>query len=228
MMINKMNFYSLLTIAMVFGGCVKKTPQTPAAGEQQQTQQTLQVQQTNENIQNERENVSIENKKVKLETSMGDIVIELNAEKAPVTVKNFLSYVDSGFYNGTIFHRVVNVPTLHVIQGGGFTKDMVQKKTQAPIKNEATNGLSNDRGTIAMARTNNPDSATCQFFINHVDNSFLNYTGPANPGYAVFGKVIEGMDVVDKIAEVKTTVRSGMENVPVETVVINSASVIPE
>ncbi|MHC4130857.1 MAG: peptidylprolyl isomerase [Planctomycetota bacterium] len=162
---------------------------------------------------------------VKLETSMGDIIIELNEKAAPVTVKNFLTYTQQGFYNGTIFHRVISN---FMIQGGGFTKDMKQKKTNPPIVNEATNGLKNDRGTIAMARTQNPNSATSQFFINHKNNDFLNFSGPANPGYAVFGKVIEGMDVVDKIAAVITTVKSGMKDVPAEPVTINSTSVLNE
>ncbi len=168
--------------------------------------------------------MSVENK-VKIQTSMGNIVIELDAEQAPITVKNFLGYVSSGFYDGLIFHRVIKG---FMIQGGGFSPDMNQKKTNASIKIESANGLSNDRGTIAMARTNVPDSATSQFFINHVDNDFLNYTGPANPGYAVFGKVIEGMDVVDKIASVQTTRRNGMSDVPVDLVVIESAVIIEE
>ncbi len=222
----KVQTLGLFTLAAIIFGC------TPCQ-ERQQTQniqQTAQIQQQEEQVQTEQNDVernivSIENKKVKLETSMGDIVIELNAEKAPITVKNFLNYVNSGFYSGTIFHRVMKG---FMIQGGGFTEDMNQKQTNPPIKIESTNGLSNDRGTIAMARTGIPDSATCQFFINHVDNAFLNYENSANPGYAVFGKVIEGMDVVDKIAAVKTTVRRGMEDVPVEPVVINSVEVISQ
>jgi cyclophilin family peptidyl-prolyl cis-trans isomerase len=166
-----------------------------------------------------------EAKMVKLETSMGDIVIELDEENAPVTVKNFLSYIDEGFYDGTIFHRVI--PNF-MIQGGGFTPDMAQKKTHAQIKNEASNGLKNDRGTIAMARTNNPDSATSQFFINHKDNVFLNYAGAGKPGYAVFGKVAEGMDVVDAIAAVKTTRKGRFSDVPAEQVLIKSAKVVSD
>ena len=162
-------------------------------------------------------------KQVELKTTAGVVVIELNEKAAPVTVKNFLTYVEEGFYNGTIFHRVI---TNFMIQGGGFTVDMSKKQTYQPIVNEAANGLKNDRGTIAMARTNNPDSASSQFFINHKDNAFLNYTGPNKPGYAVFGRVIKGMDVVDAIAGVKTTSRKGMSNVPVEPVVIKSAGVI--
>jgi len=162
-------------------------------------------------------------KQVKLETSMGDIVIELNEEASPITVKNFLRYVEEGFYDGTIFHRVI--PDF-MIQGGGFTAEMVQKKPHPPIVNEASNGLKNDRGTIAMARTANPDSATSQFFINHKNNDFLNYAGQSKPGYAVFGKVVEGIDVVDKIAAVKTTSKGRYSDVPVEPVVIKSAKVV--
>ena len=162
---------------------------------------------------------------VKLETSMGNIVIELNEQAAPVTVKNFLGYIEDGFFDGTIFHRVI--PDF-MIQGGGFTAEMTQSQTRDPIINEANNGLKNDRGTIAMARTNEPDSATAQFFINHKDNDFLNYAGKNNPGYAVFGKTIEGIDVVDTIASVQTTTRAGMTDVPVEPVVIISAEVVSE
>jgi len=163
--------------------------------------------------------------KVKLTTNMGDIVIELNEEKAPVTTENFLSYVKEGFFDGVIFHRVIKD---FMIQGGGFTSDMKQKKTHKPIINEANNGLKNDRGTIAMARTNDPNSATAQFFINHKTNNFLNYAGPGNPGYAVFGKTAEGIDVVDKIAEVETSFQKGMDDVPVEQVTIESATVIDD
>jgi len=160
---------------------------------------------------------------VKLETTMGNITIELNEQAAPVTVKNFLGYVEEGFYDGTIFHRVI--PGF-MIQGGGFTAEMVRKQTRSPIINEANNGLRNDRGTIAMARTSDPDSATAQFFINHRDNGPLNYVANVNPGYAVFGRITEGMEVVDAIASVKTTIRMGMKDVPVESVVIKSASVV--
>lgn len=162
-------------------------------------------------------------KMVKLQTNMGDIVIELNEQAAPVTVKNFLMYVEEGFYNDLIFHRVI--PNF-MIQGGGFTAQMAQKQTHPPIVNEASNGLKNDLGTIAMARTNNPNSATSQFFINHKNNDFLNYVENKNPGYAVFGKVIEGMNVVDAIAAVKTTTQKGMDDVPVKPVIIKSAEII--
>ncbi len=159
---------------------------------------------------------------VKLQTSMGDIVLELNPEKAPATVANFLQYVKDGFYDGTIFHRVING---FMIQGGGFDAQMNQKPTRAPIKNEADNGLANDAYTIAMARTAVPDSATAQFFINVADNEFLDYPGQDGWGYCVFGRVVEGMDVVDKIKGVKTS-RSGFhQDVPVEDVVIERAEV---
>jgi len=155
--------------------------------------------------------------KVRISTTKGDIVIELNEEKAPVTCKNFLSYVQDKFYDGTIFHRVIKG---FMVQGGGMIADMSQKPTKPPIVNESKNGLKNDRGTVAMARTSDPDSATSQFFINHGNNDFLNY-GVRDAGYAVFGKVVEGMDVVDKIAAVST--RPG--DVPVETITINSIRV---
>lgn len=159
---------------------------------------------------------------VKMETSMGTIALELYPDKAPVTVKNFLTYVGSGFYNKTIFHRVI--PNF-MIQGGGFTPDLVKKKTRPPIKNEASNGLSNSSGTIAMARTSEVNSAAAQFFINVKDNTRLDHSGnsPDEYGYAVFGKVISGMDVVDKIRNVKTTSKGGFENVPVQPVIIKSA-----
>ncbi len=160
---------------------------------------------------------------ITLETSHGNIVIELNDEKAPETVKNFLNYVNDGFYDGTIFHRVI--PNF-MVQGGGFMPGMVQKRVEDPIKNEADNGLRNDRGTIAMARTNDPHSATAQFFINHNNNSFLNHTAAtdASWGYCVFGKVTDGMDSVDAIAAVSTGSDSGHADVPVETVTIIKAT----
>ena len=174
-------------------------------------------------IQTEEAKVAETTKMVKLQTSMGDIVIELNQEAAPVTVKNFLDYVRSGFYNGTIFHRVISG---FMIQGGGLEADMQKKGTKAPIVNEASNGLKNDRGTIAMGQlSGNPDSATSQFYINLVDNKHLDYSA-SNPGYAVFGKVVDGMEVVDAIAKVKTTVRSGMPDVPVEVIEIKSAEIL--
>ena len=162
---------------------------------------------------------------VELETTMGNIVIELNQEKAPNTVANFLEYVKSGHYDGTIFHRVIDG---FMIQGGGMDANMKEKSTNAPIQNEADNGLKNEVGTIAMARTSDPHSATAQFFINVKDNSFLNFSGknPQGWGYAVFGAVIEGFDVVDAIEKVKTS-RSGFhQDVPVEDVIIEKAELV--
>ena len=197
-MIRKFWFCTLLMAVALMTGCSRKASKEP-------------------------KDMDIGQKKVKLETSMGDIVVELNEEAAPITVKNFLRYVQEGFFDGTIFHRVI--PNF-MIQGGGFTADMVQKKPHPPIVNEASNGLKNDRGTIAMARTSDPDSATAQFFINHKNNDRLNYVENRDPGYAVFGKVVEGMETVDKIAAVKTATRMGMDDVPVEPVVIKSAKVV--
>jgi cyclophilin family peptidyl-prolyl cis-trans isomerase len=156
---------------------------------------------------------------VVMDTNMGSIEIELDEAKAPVTVKNFLAYVDAKFYNGTIFHRVINN---FMIQGGGFDEKMKEKTTKAPIKNEASNGLRNDTGTIAMARTADPNSATAQFFINVNDNSSLNYPSPDGHGYAVFGKVTSGMHVVNRIKMVKTGSMSGHQDVPMDTVLIKS------
>jgi len=155
--------------------------------------------------------------KVKLTTSMGAITIELDAAKAPVSAENFVKYVQSGHYDGTVFHRVIDG---FMIQGGGFTADMKQKGTDAPIENEAANGLKNDKYTIAMARTGEPHSATAQFFINTVDNTFLDYSGASSPGYAVFGEVVAGMDVIDAIAAVQT---DGSDR-PLEDIVIESCS----
>lgn len=158
---------------------------------------------------------------VLLSTSMGEIKIELHKNEAPETVQNFLSYVNDGFFDGTIFHRVI---AGFMIQGGGFTPDLQQKATKPPIKNEATNGLKNELGTLAMARTNVVDSATSQFFINVKDNDFLNHQGQANFGYCVFGRVVEGLDIVHQIEGV-TTGRSGMhDDVPLTPVVIQSAT----
>ena len=163
--------------------------------------------------------------RVKLETSMGDIVIELDATKAPKTAANFVDYVKDGFYNGTVFHRVMDG---FMIQGGGFEPGLKQKPTKAPIDNEANNGLKNDKYTIAMARTNDPHSATAQFFINVADNDFLNHTAPTPNGwgYAVFGKVVSGTDVVDKIKGVKTGNSGFHQNVPTQDVIINKAVIV--
>ncbi|CAK9886529.1 MAG: Peptidyl-prolyl cis-trans isomerase A [Candidatus Erwinia impunctatus] len=160
---------------------------------------------------------------VLLTTSAGNIELELNDQKAPISTKNFVDYVNSGFYNNTAFHRVI--PGF-MVQGGGFTTEMQQKSTNAPIKNEADNGLLNKRGTISMARTADKDSATSQFFINVTDNAFLDH-GQRDFGYAVFGKVVKGMDVADKISQVKTHNVGPYQNVPVEPVVILSAKVLP-
>ncbi len=170
-------------------------------------------------------NMSTASPKVKLQTTLGDIIIQLNSEKAPLSTQNFLTYVKEGFYDGTIFHRII--PGF-MAQGGGFTEDFSQKQTHAPIKNEADNGLKNDRGSIAMARTPDPDSATAQFFINYKNNDFLNYSAPtANGwGYAVFGQVIEGMDVVDSMADVPTGNRSGHQDVPKTAIIIEKALII--
>ncbi len=156
---------------------------------------------------------------VEIVTNKGTMVLELNAEKAPETVQNFLTYVNDKFYDGTIFHRVISG---FMIQGGGFDAQMKQKETKAPVKNEAKNGLKNARGTIAMARTAAPHSATAQFFINHKNNDNLDYPSFDSWGYAVFGKLIQGEEVLDKIASVKTTSKSGHQDVPVENVVIET------
>lgn len=163
--------------------------------------------------------LAAENPKVLLTTSLGEIEIELAADKAPISVENFLAYVDSGYYAGTQFHRVI--PGF-MVQGGGFDADLQQKQTRAPIKNEADNGLHNVRGTLAMARTQVRDSATSQFFINHKDNAFLDH-GSRDFGYAVFGKVVRGMEVVDQIAQVPTGNRAGQQNVPNKPVLILEA-----
>ena len=162
---------------------------------------------------------------VTIKTSAGDIQLELNGEKAPITVKNFVDIANSGYFEGTIFHRVING---FMVQGGGLNADMSDKSSgTAPIQNEANNGLANDRGTIAMARTGDPHSATSQFFINHKDNGFLNHTGENSQGwgYAVFGKVTEGLDVVDQIADVATGSSGGHQDVPLEVITIESVTV---
>jgi len=160
-----------------------------------------------------------------LHTNFGEITLELDAEKAPITVANFLQYVESDFYSNLIFHRVIDG---FMIQGGGFDTDMKQKSTNPVIKNEANNGLKNDKYTIAMARTPSPDSASSQFFINGADNEFLNFTAPTSQGwgYCVFGKVTAGTEVIDKILKVKTGSRAGHQDVPVENVIIERAEVV--
>ena len=178
-------------------------------------------------IENDEANNLMENKmtQVTIKTSVGDIQLELNDEKAPITVENFKTIASSGYYEGTIFHRVING---FMIQGGGLTADMNNKSSgTGPIQNEATNGLPNDRGTIAMARTMDPHSATSQFFINHKDNAFLNHTGETSQGwgYAVFGIVTEGMDIVDQIAEVATGSSGAYQDVPEEVITIESVTI---
>ncbi len=170
-------------------------------------------------------NTHAETVMIKMETSKGTIMLELDGEKAPVTVENFLTYAREGFYDGTIFHRVISN---FMIQGGGFTADMAHKATHAPIKNEADNGLSNDTGTIAMARTGDPHSATAQFFINVKDNKFLNFSSKSQQGwgYAVFGKVTQGMDVVNAIKDVATTSKGQHQDVPVEVVTIEKVVIV--
>lgn len=164
------------------------------------------------------------NPQVVVETSLGSFTIELFQDKSPVSVENFLQYVRDGFYTGTIFHRVVSG---YVVQGGGYTADLNEKPTRPPIQNEATNGLSNLRGTVAMARTRTVRSGTSQFFVNVADNRRLDHAGyaPDDFGYAVFGRVIDGMDVVDRISKVQTTIKDGMENVPIEPVTIKGIAV---
>ncbi len=164
---------------------------------------------------------------VKIQTNHGSFTIELNAQKAPKTVANFLDYVNSGFYNGTLFHRVING---FMVQGGGMEAGMSEKITNAPIENEANNGLQNNVGTIAMARTPDPHSASSQFFINLSSNNFLNYTAstPQGWGYCVFGEVVNGMEVIDIIKKVDTTTRAGHQDVPTEDVVIETVTVIEE
>ena len=158
---------------------------------------------------------------MKIKTNLGSFTLELDEEKAPISSKNFKDYVKKGFYNGTIFHRVIDG---FMIQGGGFDLDMSQKETDSPIKNEASNGLKNEKYTVAMARTSIPDSATSQFFINTSDNSFLDYPGQDGAGYCVFGKVTEGFDIVDKINSVQTGSNNDHQDVPVEPVIIKEVS----
>lgn len=164
------------------------------------------------------------NPRVEMKTSQGTLIIELYQDQAPKTVKNFLQYAKDGFFNGTIFHRVI--PDF-MIQGGGFSPDMKQKETRAPIQNEADNGLKNEFGTLAMARTSHPDSASAQFFINLKHNSWLDFPGRDGSGYAVFGKVVQGLEIVTKIAQVETVTKGPYQNVPETPILINSVKVLP-
>ena len=202
----KFSFFILAVAAacLCFSGCDEEVDSTPAVGE-------------------DTEEKAIGMKYVELITSKGRIVLELDGQNAPVTSANFLRYTNEKFYDGTIFHRVI--PGF-MIQGGGFLPGMMKKPTHKPITNESSNGLKNTRGSIAMARTNMPDSATSQFFINVVDNHRLNYVSDARPGYAVFGKVIEGMDVADAIANTRTGQEGGFKDVPLEPIVIESVRTI--
>ena len=197
-----------IIILLMIGGCSQQKK------ERQYAKKTGNTKDERETVKNKKKNT--DGLVVVMETSMGSIEIELNENKAPVTVKNFLSYVTSGTYDGTIFHRVMDG---FMIQGGGFTPDGNKKPTNPPIELESNNGLTNNLGTIAMARTNIPDSATNQFFINVKDNNFLNYS-PTSPGYAVFGKVVSGMDIVKQIKKVETGTRGGMKDWPVDDVLI--------
>jgi cyclophilin family peptidyl-prolyl cis-trans isomerase len=202
----KCSFFVLAVAAacLCFTGCDEEVASTSAVGE-------------------DAEEKAIGMKYVELITNKGRIVLELDGRKAPVTSANFLRYLKEKFYDGTIFHRVI--PGF-MIQGGGFLPGMIKKATYDPIINESKNGLKNTRGTVAMARTNAPDSATCQFFINVVDNHRLNYVSNARPGYAVFGRVVEGMDVVDAISNTRTGQAGSYKDVPVEPIVIESARTI--
>jgi len=226
------NIYRVLIILLILLGMLTLNckQNQPNQSEQEQPERVKNEQAKSEQKQSEQEigeekaETKGGNPMVIMSTSMGDIKIELYPDKAPITVQNFLSYVNDGFYDSTIFHRVI--PGF-MIQGGGFTPDMQQKPAKPPIKNEADNGLRNEAGTIAMARTNVVDSATSQFFINQVDNDFLNHS-PKNFGYAVFGRVVEGMDVVNKIAGVKTGVYGSFQDVPMEPVVIKSVRLVEQ
>ena len=222
LMIRKMMLLIMVPLFIICWGCKQNGEVEKEAIEKDQMQ--------DERVENGQKNAAEKveeatnggNPMVILSTSKGDIKIELYKDKAPITVENFLSYANDKFYDGTIFHRVI--PGF-MIQGGGFTTDMSQKPTKAPIKNEADNGLRNDRGTITMARTNIIDSATSQFFINQVNNDSLNH-GDRDFGYAVFGRVVEGMDVVDKISAVKTGSKGMHRDVPEETVLVESVKIV--
>ena len=222
LMIRKMMLLIMLPLFIICWGCKQNGEVEKDVIEKDQKQ--------DERVENGQKNAAEEveeatkggNPMVILSTSEGDIKIELYKDKAPITVENFLSYANDKFYDGTIFHRAI--PGF-MIQGGGFTTDMSQKPTKAPIKNEADNGLRNDRGTITMARTNIIDSATSQFFINQVNNDSLNH-GDRDFGYAVFGRVVEGMDVVDKISAVKTGPKGMHRDVPEETVLVESVKIV--
>ena len=214
-------FFTLLSSFFLIAGCnasePKKVEEVKAAVEETVAVSTEQLTDKKDSGDN------MSNPKIKLETSKGTMMIELDAEKAPKSAANFVEYVKDGFYDGLIFHRVI--PNF-MVQGGGMNPDMSQKANKAPIQNEANNGLKNDRGTLAMARTNDPHSATSQFFVNLKDNDFLNHTSesPAGWGYTVFGKVVEGLETIDEIAKVQTGNVGGHGDVPVEPVTIIKAT----
>jgi len=219
-MMRVLNVSCSIGLAMLLGACNESVQQTPAKVSQPPAKERTM---TTENAKPASQPTAAKaegNPKVAMETSFGTIIIELDRAKAPKTVENFLAYVDSGFYNGTIFHRII--PTF-MVQGGGMEPGLRQKPTRSPIPNECTNGLKNKRGTLAMARTNDPHSATAQFFINVVDNPFLDHPGQSGWGYCVFGTVVEGMDVVDKIKAVPTGNAGPHQNVPKQDVLIKSA-----
>lgn len=223
MMIRKEMLLFMIPLFIICWGCKQNGEVEKEVIEKDQTQDEQRVENGQKNAAEKVEEATNGgNPMVMLSTSKGDIKIELYKDKAPITVENFLSYVNDKFYDGTIFHRVI--PSF-MIQAGGFTTDMSQKPTKPPIKNEADNGLRNDRGTIVMARTNIIDSATSQFFINQVTNDFLNH-GDRDFGYAVFGKVVEGMDVVDQISAVKTGSKGMHRDVPLEEVIVESVKVV--
>lgn len=210
----------LITLALV-AGCNQQTESTTPSTTDNKTPAAPTAQPPQEKPMAQDAQPAPTAPRVKLTTSKGEIIIELNPTQAPISTENFLSYVKDGFYDGTIFHRII--PGF-MVQGGGFTPDMNQKKTKAAIKNEAQNGLKNERGTLAMARTSDPHSATCQFFINVKDNAFLNY--PTNGGYAVFAKVVEGMDVVDAIVAAPRHSVGHYDDVPKEAIIIQSAKLV--
>lgn len=212
-MLKTIKLFSILSLVMFAAACAKQEINTTAPAQQE----TKQISQTNTNQENTMQ--------VSLKTNKGEILLELDGKNAPNTVENFVQYVKDGHYNGTIFHRVIKG---FMIQGGGFNPDMDQLPTRAPIMNEADNGLKNNKYTIAMARTMDPDSATAQFFINTNDNDFLNFKSqtPQGWGYAVFGKVIKGQEVVDAIEGVATTRKYPHDDVPVEAVIIEKAELV--
>ncbi len=232
-MYRSLSRYALVMTLILFipamfmlAGCKNDATQNETPAETEGTQDTDSSAETNKESESPSDDMGGDDKTVAnkggnpmviIKTSKGDIKLELDSENAPITVDNFLAYVEDGFYDGTIFHRVINN---FMVQGGGFTTDMQQKPTNAPIKNEADNGLKNERGTIAMARTGVVDSATSQFFINHTDNAFLDH-GKRDFGYAVFGRVVDGMEVVDAIA----TVQTGPGDVPNEQIVIETVEI---